>query len=141
MLTKAVGRFIRVSPRKAGIVADLVRGKTVGEALAILQYSPQAAARLLLKVLRSAIANAEHNHQVRNLDGLRVGAVVDGGPSLKRIQPRAMGRAFWIRHRTSHLTVTLNEAAGPPSRRSPPAAKASRATGRRAPATKTTRSA
>jgi len=111
MLTKAIARFIRVSPRKARLVADLVRGKTVAEALAILQYSPQAAARLIEKVLRSAIANAEHNHQVRTLDDLRVGAVIDGGPSLKRIQPRAMGRAFWIRHRLSHITVTLSEAA------------------------------
>jgi large subunit ribosomal protein L22 len=110
MLTKAVGRFIRVSPRKARLVADLIRGKTVGEALAILQYSPQVAARHLEKVLRSAIANAEHNHQVRSLDDLRVGAVIDDGPRLKRIQPRAMGRAFWIRHRLSHITVTLAEA-------------------------------
>ena len=110
VLTKATARFIRTSPRKARLVADLVRGKSVAEALAILQYSPQAAARLIEKVLRSAIANAEHNHQVRNLDDLRVGAVIDGGPSLKRIQPRAMGRAFWIRHRMSHITVTLGEA-------------------------------
>jgi len=110
MLTKAVARFIRVSPKKARLVADLIRGKSVGEALSLLQYSPQVAARLLEKVLRSAIANAEHNHQVRNLDDLRVGAVIDGGPSLKRIQPRAMGRAYWIRHRMSHITVTLSEA-------------------------------
>lgn len=110
MLTKAIGRFIRVSPRKARLVADLVRGKTAGEALAILQYSPQVAARHIEKVLRSAIANAEHNHQVRGLDDLRVNAVIDGGPSLKRIQPRAMGRAFWIRHRLAHITVTLDAA-------------------------------
>jgi large subunit ribosomal protein L22 len=112
MLTKAVARFIRVSPRKARLVADLIRGKTVAEALAILQYSKQAAARLIEKTLRSAIANAEHNHQVRGLDDLQVGIVVDGGPTLKRIQPRAMGRAFSIRHRTSHLTVSLAEATG-----------------------------
>ena len=119
MLTKAIMRFIRVSPRKARLVADLVRGKTVAEALAILQYSPQAAARLIEKTLRSAIANAEHNHQVRNLDDLRVAVVVDGGPSLKRIQPRAMGRAFWIRHRLSHITVSLAEAAGAAAGRRP----------------------
>jgi large subunit ribosomal protein L22 len=117
MLTKAVARFIRVSPRKARLVADLVRGKTVAEALAVLQYSRQAAARLIEKTLRSAIANAEHNHQVRSLDDLRMGIVVDGGPTLKRIQPRAMGRAFSIRHRTSHITVTLAEAAGAAGRR------------------------
>ena len=107
ILTKAVGRFIRVSPSKARLVGGLIRGKTVDEALAILQYSPQAAARLIEKVLRSAIANAEHNHQVRGFDDIRVGVVVDGGPSLKRIQPRAMGRAYRILHRTSHITVTL----------------------------------
>jgi len=110
MLTKAVARYIRLSPRKARLVADLVRGKTVAEALAILQYSPQVAARHIEKVLRSAVANAEHNHQVRSLDDLRVNAVIDGGPSLKRIQPRAMGRAFWIRHRLAHITVALAEA-------------------------------
>jgi large subunit ribosomal protein L22 len=119
MLTKAVARFIRVSPRKARLVADLVRGKTVAEALAILQYSPQVAARHIEKVLRSAVANAEHNHQVRNLDDLRVSAVIDGGPSLKRIQPRAMGRAFWIRHRLAHITVALAEAGGAPAARRP----------------------
>lgn len=109
MVTKAIGRYIRVSPRKARLVVDLIRGKTVGEALTILQYSPQVAARYVEKVLRSAVANAEHNHQVRRFEELRVGAVVDGGPVLKRIQPRAMGRAFWIRHRTAHITVTLSE--------------------------------
>ena len=110
MLTKAVARYIRVSPRKARLVADLVRGKTVSEALAILQYSPQVAARHIEKVLRSAVANAEHNHQVRNLDDLRVTrAVADGGPSMKRVSPRAMGRAYFIKHRTSHLTIELSD--------------------------------
>jgi len=121
ILTKAVGRFIRVSPSKARLVAGLIRGKPVDAALALLQYSPQAAARLIEKVLRSAIANAEHNHQVRDFEGVRVGIVVDGGPSLKRIQPRAMGRAYRILHRTSHITVTLsggtNETTGPASGR------------------------
>jgi large subunit ribosomal protein L22 len=107
VLTKAVAKFIRVSPRKARLVADLVRGKSVEEALAILQYSPQAAARLIEKVLRSAVANAEHNHQIRSFEGFRVGVTIDGGPMLKRIQPRAMGRAYRILHRTSHVTVTL----------------------------------
>jgi large subunit ribosomal protein L22 len=153
MLTKAIARYIRVSPRKARLVADLVRGKTVAEALAILQYSPQVAARHIEKVLRSAVANAEHNHQVRSLDDLRVHAVIDGGPSLKRIQPRAMGRAFWIRHRLAHITVALAEAeaagprrgagpgAGRPRARGPrrPAGSPAGASGR--PATKTTRSA
>jgi large subunit ribosomal protein L22 len=138
MLTKAVARFIRVSPSKARLVANLIRGKPVGEALSILQYSPQAAARLLEKVLRSAIANAEHNHQVRSFEDLRVGTLVDGGPVLKRIQPRAMGRAFNIRHRTSHITVTLTEPVDGQQRRpsGPPRARsaAPAAPGRRAPA-------
>jgi large subunit ribosomal protein L22 len=143
MLTKAVARYIRVSPRKARLVADLVRGKPVSEALAILQYSPQIAARHIEKVLRSAVANAEHNHQVRNLDDLRVNAVIDGGPSLKRIQPRAMGRAFWIRHRLAHITVALAEAGAgsAPARRRPAAAPRPRPSGGRRPAKTTTRSA
>jgi large subunit ribosomal protein L22 len=116
MRTRAVARFVRVSPRKAKLVLDQIRGKPVGEALAVLDFTPRAAARLIQKVLRSAIANAEQNHQVRNLDDLYVTeAVADGGPRLKRVQPRAMGRAFFIRHLTSHLTVGVtDETAGAP---------------------------
>jgi large subunit ribosomal protein L22 len=110
MRTVARARFVRVSARKARIVLDQIRGKPVGEALATLQYTPRAAARLIEKVVRSAVANAEHNHQVRNLDDLRiVHAVADGGPSMKRVQPRAMGRAFFIRHKTSHLTIGVSD--------------------------------
>ncbi len=112
MRAVALARFVRVSARKAGLVLRQIRGKPVAEALAILQFTPRAAARLVEKVLRSAVANAEHNHQVRNLDALRVvQATADGGPSLKRVQPRAMGRAFFIRHRTSHLTVAVSDEA------------------------------
>ena len=129
MRTYAVARFVRVPPRKARLVLDRIRGKAVGEALATLEYTPRAAARLIAKVLRSAIANAEHNHQVRNLDDLRiVEAVADGGPSMKRVQPRAMGRAFFIKHRTSHLRISVSDevngvvkAPPPPAR--PPAAR------------------
>jgi len=126
MRTHAIARFVRVPPRKARLVLDAIRGKPVGEALATLEYTPRAAARLIEKVLRSAIANAEHNHQVRNLDDLRVvEAVADGGPSMKRVSPRAMGRAFFIKHRTSHLRVAVSDerpggATAPP----PPAAAA-----------------
>ena len=110
MRTSAHARFVRVSARKARLVLDQIRGKGVSEALATLSYTPRAAARLIEKVLRSAVANAEHNHQVRNLDDLRVvHAVADGGPSLKRVQPRAMGRAFFIKHRTSHLTIAVSD--------------------------------
>jgi large subunit ribosomal protein L22 len=112
MLTSARARFVRVSARKARLVLDQIRGQSVGDALATLAFTPRAAARLIEKVLRSAVANAEHNHQVRNLDDLRVvQAVADGGPSLKRVQPRAMGRAFFIKHRTSHLTIAVSDEA------------------------------
>lgn len=127
MQTMARARFVRVSARKARLVLDQIRGKSVGEALATLEYTPRAAARLVEKVLRSAVANAEHNHQVRNLDDLRVvRAIADGGPMLKRVQPRAMGRAFGIKHRTSHLTIGVSDetgvtlAAPPPTRPSAP---------------------
>ena len=110
MRTRATARFVRVPASKARLVLPHIRGKSVGEALAALQYTPKAAARLIEKVLRSAIANAEHNHQVRDLDDLRVvKATADGGPSAKRVSPRAMGRAYFIKHRTSHLTVELSD--------------------------------
>jgi large subunit ribosomal protein L22 len=128
MRTQATARFVRVSPRKAGLVLSQIRGKPVGEALAILKYTPRIAARLIEKVLRSAVANAEHNHQVRDL--LRVvRATADGGPSLKRVQPRAMGRAFFIKHRTSHLTVGVSDETNGAA--SPPAAAPRRAPRRR----------
>src|SRR5437868_414091 len=120
MRTVATARFVRVSARKARLVLDQIRGRSVGEALATLQYTPRAAARLVEKVLRSAVANAEHNHQVRDLDALRVHhAIADGGPSLKRVQPRAMGRAFFIKHRTSHLSVGVSDEVYVPQRPAP----------------------
>ena len=113
----ARARFVRVSARKARLVLDQIRGKPVAEALATLEYTPRAAARLIEKVLRSAVANAEHNHQVRDLDDLRVTkATADGGPSMKRVSPRAMGRAFFVKHRTSHLTIELSDEPARPSR-------------------------
>jgi large subunit ribosomal protein L22 len=119
MQTVARARFMRVSARKARLVLDEIRGKSVAEALATLQYTPRAAARIIEKVVRSAVANAEHNHQVRNLDDLRVSyAVADGGPSMKRVQPRAMGRAFFIRHKTSHLAIGVTDEAPARARRS-----------------------
>jgi large subunit ribosomal protein L22 len=110
MRTQATARYVRVPVSKARLVLTHIQGKSAGEALSTLRYAPKAAARLIEKVLRSAIANAEHNHQVRNLDDLRVvKAVADRGPSMKRVQPRAMGRAFFIRRRTSHLTIVLSD--------------------------------
>src|SRR5438093_8639716 len=146
MKTTARARFVRVSARKARLVLAPIRGKPVGEALATLEYTPRAAARFVEKVLRSAVANAEHNHQVRDLDDLRVvRAFADGGPVLKRVQPRAMGRAFSIKHRTSHLTIGVSDEvevsgaaaapAAPPARPSaPPPREARPAAARRAPA-------
>ncbi len=113
MRTMARARYVRVPARKARLVLDQIRGKPVSEALATLRFTPRAAARLVEKVLRSAVANAENNHQVRNLDDLHVvGAVADGGPSMKRVSPRAMGRAFFIRHQTSHLTIAVSDEVG-----------------------------
>jgi large subunit ribosomal protein L22 len=110
MRTQATARYIRVPASKARLVLEHIRGKSAGEALAVLKFTEKAAGRLIEKVLRSAIANAEHNHQVRDLDELRVSrAVADGGPSQKRVSPRAMGRAYFIKHRTSHLTIELTD--------------------------------
>jgi large subunit ribosomal protein L22 len=136
VIVVARARFVRVPARKARQVLDQIRGKPVAEALATLQFTPRAAARLIEKVLRSAVANAEHNHQVRDLDALRVArAVADDGPSMKRVQPRAMGRAFFIRHRTSHLTIGVSdETNGGASAARPEPARAPAAPAARAPA-------
>lgn len=109
METKASAKYIRVSARKARLVVDLIRGKDVADAQQILEYSPKAAARVVSKVLNSAIANAEHNNGL-NPDELFVSrAFVDEGPTLKRFRPRAMGRATRINKRTSHITLVLDE--------------------------------
>jgi large subunit ribosomal protein L22 len=124
---------VRVPARKARQVLDGIRGKPVAEALATLRFTPRAAARLIEKVLRSAVANAEHNHQVRDLDALRViQATADDGPSMKRVSPRAMGRAFFIRHRTSHLTIGVTDetnGSAAPARPAAPGAAPGRAAG------------
>ncbi len=107
---KAVARFVRVPAQKARLVVDLIRGKDVNSALVQVQVAKRQAARIVEKVLRSAMANATQNHGVRDVDRLVVAeAFVDEGPSMKRIQPRAMGRAFRIRKRTSHITIVLQE--------------------------------
>jgi len=107
VLVRAKARYVRTSPRKARLVCDHIRGKDVAEARAILAYTPRAAAKAWIKLLESAVANAEHNHELVG-DELRIAAVyADEGPTLKRYRPRAMGRATRIRKRTSHLTITL----------------------------------
>ncbi len=109
METKAQARFVRIAPRKARIVIDLVRGKGVDDALSILAYTPKKGSEIIERVLRSAIANAENNHDMSR-DALFISrAYVDEGPTLKRFRPRAMGRATRIRKRTSHITVALRE--------------------------------
>jgi large subunit ribosomal protein L22 len=109
MEAKAIGRYLRVTPRKARYVLDTVRGKSAKEALATLKFVPNEAARYIEHVLESAVANAEHNYAM-DREILRVStAFADVGPSLKRIHPRAMGRAFRILHRTSHITVAVSE--------------------------------
>lgn len=106
---RAVARYLRVSPFKARQVADLVRGKNVDEAVGILRYTNKKSAPLIGKVLKSAIANAEHNNDMDS-DELYVSEIyVDEGPTLKRMRPRAYGRADVRRHRTSHITVVLRE--------------------------------
>jgi large subunit ribosomal protein L22 len=107
---KAIARFVRVQAQKARLVADLIRGQDVNSALVQVQLAKRQAARLMEKVLRSAMANATQNHGVRDVDRLVVAqAYVDEGPTAKRIQPRAMGRAYRIRKRTSHITIVLRE--------------------------------
>ncbi|MGQ9512291.1 50S ribosomal protein L22 [Thermodesulfitimonas sp.] len=106
---RATAKYLRVSPRKARQVVDLIRGKRVGEALSILRFVPRKAARMVEKVVRSAVANAEHNYDLIPDELFIVRAYVDQGPSLKRIRPRAYGRANIIRRRTSHITVVVGE--------------------------------
>ena len=109
MEVKATSRFLRISPHKARLVADLVRGKDVDDALTILQFTPKKGSRLINKTVRSAVANAE-NTQMMDVDNLMIKTIlVDEGPRLKRFQPRAMGRATRILKRTSHITVVLAE--------------------------------
>jgi ribosomal protein L22 len=106
-VVRAHAKYVRVSARKARLVCDHIRGKSVDEARAILLHTPRHVARDWSKLLESAVANAEHNHELVG-DDLRVAFVTaDEGPTLKRFRPRAMGRATPIRKRTSHLTIGL----------------------------------
>ncbi len=107
MQTQAVLRFVRVSPQKARLVADQVRGLPVDRALSLLKFSNRKAAGIIRKVLESAIANAENNLGA-DIDELKIAEIfVDGGPVMKRIKPRAKGRADRILKRTSHITVRV----------------------------------
>jgi ribosomal protein L22 len=107
VVVRAHAKYVRSSARKARLIADHVRGKDVNQARAILAFSPRAVADDWRKVLESAIANAEHNHDLVGDDLRILNATADEGPTLKRYRPRAMGRATRIRKRTAHLTITL----------------------------------
>lgn len=109
MEAKACVKHIRISPRKARQVMDLIRGKNVQEAFTILKFTPNKGGEVIEKVLKSAVANAEHNYEM-DVNSLIVGkAYVDEGTTLKRFRPRAQGRADAIRKRTSHITVIVTE--------------------------------
>lgn len=109
MEARAVAKYIRISPAKVRQVVNLIRGKKVSEALAILKFTPNRASLPVAKVVRSAAANAEHNYEMNEDDLFVAAAYVDQGPTLKRYRPRAYGRANVIRKRTSHITVILKE--------------------------------
>ncbi|MCL4351793.1 MAG: 50S ribosomal protein L22 [Firmicutes bacterium] len=105
--SRAHVRHVRIAPRKVRIVVDLIRGKSIRDAEAILRHTPKRASVIVAKVLKSAVANAQHNYDMDPQD-LYVHAVwVDGGPTLKRIHPRSRGQAFSIFKRTSHISVVL----------------------------------
>ena len=109
MVAKAYAKYLRISPRKVKIVADLIRGKSLAQATGILLTTPKAASEPLLKLLKSAAANAENNHQM-DPEKLYVSACyANPGPIIKRIMPRAQGRAYRINKRTSHVTLAVAE--------------------------------
>ena len=106
---KAIARTVRIAPRKVRLVVDLIRGKQIGEAVAILRHTPKAASPVVEKVLKSAVANAEHNYDL-DVNNLVISEVfVDEGPTMKRFRPRAQGRASAINKRTSHITIVVSE--------------------------------
>ena len=109
MEAKAILRFCRIAPRKARIVADMIRGRNVDEAISLLEFTPKRGARIVRKVLHSAIANAEDIGEV-DVDRLFVKRItVDQGPTLKRYRPRAQGRAYRINKKTSHIVLVVDE--------------------------------
>ena len=120
---RAPARYARIGPRKARRVIDLVRGMKASEALDVLRFTPQAASEDVYKVVASAVANAEHNEHL-DRDSLWISeAYVDEGPPLKRFRPRAQGRAYRVRKRTSHITVVVE------AREQAPRARARQASG------------
>ncbi len=110
MEVRAVAKYIRISPQKARLVADVVKGMDVDTALTTLRFMPKKGARILRKIIESAVANADQMETI-DIDSLYIKSIrVDGGPTLKRFRPRAMGRATRILKRSSHITVIVDEA-------------------------------
>jgi large subunit ribosomal protein L22 len=139
----AIARFVQISPTKARRVIDLVRGKSVAEALDILRWAPQSASEPVAKVIASAAANAQNNNGLDPATLVVATVYADGGPTAKRIRPRAQGRAFRIRRRTSHITVVVESRPAKDARASQSAsatrarrAQASKAAATKAPAKK-----
>jgi len=113
MISRAIGRYTRVSPRKVRLVIDQIRGKDVGEALSFLRICTKRVALEVEKVLRSAMANATRKEEKVDVDKLYISeAYVNQGPSMKRIRPRAMGRAFRVLKRSSHIAIYLSKREG-----------------------------
>ena len=109
MECKAHARYVRIAPRKVNIVCDLIRNKPAAVAMGIVKSTPKAASEILAKLLKSAMANAENNHHMDTSKLYVAAAFANEGPILKRIMPRAQGRAFRINKRTSHITIVLAE--------------------------------
>ena len=109
MEARAHLRYARIAPRKVSVVLDLIRDQDLDKARAILQDTPKAASELLLKLVKSAAANAENNHNMDKNNLYVAECFVTPGPTLKRMRPRAQGRAFRVLKRTSHITVVLKE--------------------------------
>lgn len=109
MEARAIAKHVRISSRKVNIVVDLIRGKKVADAFAVLRHTPKAASEILEKLLKSAVANAENNHEM-NVDKLYISEVyATQGPTLKRFMARAQGRGVRILKRTSHITLAVKE--------------------------------
>ncbi len=128
MEAKATARYVRVTPMKARRVVDLIRGKNASEALAMLSFAPQAASEPVFKVVHSAIANArvkadKASEPFDERDLVVTQAYVDEGPTMKRFRPRAQGRAYRIRKRTSHITVVVAPPAAPATASTPASTK------------------
>ena len=118
MEARAQARYVRVTPQKARRVIDLIRGMSAADAQALLTFAPQAASEPIGKVLASAVANASNNHAMDARTLVVAQAFVDEGPTMKRIRPRAQGRAYRIRKRSSHITVIVSDqvTAAPPAK-------------------------